>query len=167
MGKKIGKGKFMSSIQTGIHRQVEACRQGTFERFIGRTDAGFIIMGASQVLRGYCLLLPHSVPPHLNALPMDERVLFLKEMTLVGQSIIKVVSAVRINYEILGNLEPALHAHIIPRFNTEPGELRTLPYWKYPQELIDEHAFCLEKHQPLMEEIRQQLSMDNLIGRFF
>jgi len=33
------------------------------------------------------------------------------------------------NYEILGNVEPALHAHIIPRYSWEPPEQRRQPVW--------------------------------------
>jgi len=154
----------MSSVITAIHGQVDACREGTFERRVGCANTGFVIMGASQVLRGYCLLLPYSVPPHLNGMEMDERVAFLKEMSLVGESILKVVSAVRINYEMLGNLEPALHAHIIPRFDSEPEELRTLPYWKFPEDLVEEHSFSKEKHSALLADIRNQLIDDEVIS---
>ena len=155
----------MSALQTEIHRQVEACKKGDFERLIGRARSGFIIMGASQVLRGYCLLLPHDVPAHLNALALNDRILFLQEMSQVGESIMKVVGAVRMNYEMLGNLEPALHAHIIPRFHDEPSELKTLPYWKYPDKLIQDFQFSIEKDSELMNQIRAQLIKDGLIDR--
>ena len=39
---------------------------------------------------------------------------FFYEMSLVGDALLSVTDAVRINYEMLGNLEPALHAHIFP-----------------------------------------------------
>ena len=32
------------------------------------------------------------------------------------------------------NLEPALHAHVIPRSLDEPPELRTKPIWSYDWE---------------------------------
>ena len=32
----------------------------------------------------------------------------------------RTTSPVRINYAIFGNVEPALHAHVIPRYRTEP-----------------------------------------------
>jgi len=154
----------MNEIQTEIHRQVEACEKGDFERLIGRCRSGFVIMGASQILKGYCLLLPSTVPAHLNQMPMDERTLFLQEMSLIGESILKVVQGVRINYEMLGNLQPALHAHIIPRFADEPEDLRALPYWNFPQELVSRYNFDPEKHRCLMDKIHHQLMTDGVIS---
>ena len=50
-------------------------------------------------------------------------------MALVGDALLEVTGAYRINYAILGNTDPALHAHIVPRFLTEPDEYRKGPPW--------------------------------------
>ena len=44
---------------------------------------------------------------------------------------LKLTGAARINYAILGNQEPALHAHVIPRYADEPDKLRTSHPWAY------------------------------------
>jgi diadenosine tetraphosphate (Ap4A) HIT family hydrolase len=38
---------------------------------------------------------------------------------------------VRINYAIFGNVEPALHAHVIPRYEDEPADLIKASPWSY------------------------------------
>ena len=38
------------------------------------------------------------------------------------------------NYEILGNTDPFLHAHIIPRYEHEPEALRSKPAFLYPRD---------------------------------
>jgi diadenosine tetraphosphate (Ap4A) HIT family hydrolase len=48
-------------------------------------------------------------------------------MAHLGDAILQVTSADRINYGILGNSEPELHAHLFPRYTTEQAELRRLP----------------------------------------
>ncbi len=88
-------------------------------------------MGATQILPGYCLLYPDPVVPHLNALDEDGRAQFLHDMARVGDALLATTAAVRVNYEMLGNLEPALHAHIVPRYADEPDALRTKPVWSY------------------------------------
>jgi len=45
--------------------------------------------------------------------------------------LLHVTRARRINYEILGNLEPALHAHLFPRYGSAPAERRNGPVWLY------------------------------------
>ena len=39
--------------------------------------------------------------------------------------------ALRINYAIFGNQEPALHTHFIPRYADEPEKLRGSHPWAY------------------------------------
>jgi diadenosine tetraphosphate (Ap4A) HIT family hydrolase len=77
-------------------------------------------MGERQVLTGYCLLLPDPAVPHLNALPSELRSRFLSDMAMVGDALLAVTAAFRINYAIFGNVDPALHAHIFPRHSAEP-----------------------------------------------
>jgi len=93
--------------------------------------SGWAVMGDVQFLQGYCLLLPDPVVPSLNDLTGQERTDFLHDMGLIGDAILEVTGAARINYEILGNTEPELHAHIFPRYPDEPEEKRRIPVWFY------------------------------------
>jgi diadenosine tetraphosphate (Ap4A) HIT family hydrolase len=47
----------------------------------------------------------------------------------VGDALLAVTDAYRINYETLGNSEPALHTHIIPRYRTETDDKRGRVAW--------------------------------------
>ncbi len=114
---------------TAIHRQVEQLRLGTDPTLVSRVGSGWVVLGGTQVVRGYCLLLPDPVVPSLNDLSRGARRTFLEEMGFLGDAILEVTGATRINYEMLGNLEPALHAHVIPRWNNEPEAVRTRPIW--------------------------------------
>lgn len=118
-------------MATLIHWWVEACRAGTNPRTVCRTTTGWVVMGESQFLRGYCLLLPDPVAGHLNLIPAEVRRELLYQATLLGDALLSLTDAVRCNYEILGNLEPAVHVHVIPRYDHEPEELRTRPVWFY------------------------------------
>ena len=73
--------------------------------------------------------MPDPVVPDLNALTGDARRRFLDDMARLGDAVLAVTGAERINYEILGNVEPALHAHVIPRHASEDSVLRTQPVW--------------------------------------
>jgi len=112
-------------METIIHKRVELARQGKNPAVICKMPSGWAVLGDEQFLKGYSLLLPDPVVPHLNALDIPGREQFLADMTLLGDALLEVTGAVRINYEMLGNLEPALHAHVIPRYDDEPCERRT------------------------------------------
>ena len=117
--------------QTLIHQRVDLARLGENPTVICRMPSGWAVMADAQVLRGYVLLLPDPVVPDLNALTDEARKTFLYDMSILGDALLNVTGAARINYEILGNADPALHAHIIPRYADEPEALRTRPVWFY------------------------------------
>lgn len=108
-----------------IHVMVERCRGAGYAAAVARLRSGWVVMGERQVFAGYCLLLPDPVVPHLNALPPESRAQFLSDMAAVGDALLAVTAAVRINYAIFGNVDPALHAHIFPRHSTESEATRT------------------------------------------
>jgi diadenosine tetraphosphate (Ap4A) HIT family hydrolase len=116
-------------MPTAIHRHVEAARQGTLARAIARMASGWAVLGDPQITHGYCLLLPDPVVTDLNALTGDQRNQFLADMARLGDAVLLVTGAERINYEILGNVEPALHAHVIPRHASEIPALRRQAVW--------------------------------------
>jgi diadenosine tetraphosphate (Ap4A) HIT family hydrolase len=116
---------------TAIHTQVIAAREGRDPKVIARLFSGWAVFGERQFVRGYALLLPDPVVPNLNALGARERIAFLSDMSRLGDALLKVTGALRVNYAIFGNQEPALHAHVIPRYLDEPEALRAQQPWAY------------------------------------
>jgi diadenosine tetraphosphate (Ap4A) HIT family hydrolase len=142
---------------TAIHTLVERCRKGEDPTVIARLRSGWAVMGHKQVLRGYCLLLPDPVVPHLNALAPGERDCFLSDLGQLGEAVLQATQALRINYAIFGNLEPALHAHVHPRFADEPAELRTSNPWAYDWQRAPD--FDLAVHRSLRDAIADHLAV--------
>jgi diadenosine tetraphosphate (Ap4A) HIT family hydrolase len=114
---------------TAIHRMVERCRADDYPARVARLPSGWVILGERQVVAGYCLLLPDPVVAHLNVLQALERTQFLADMARVGDAVLAAAGALRINYALFGNAEPALHAHVFPRRADEPPGIRTAQPW--------------------------------------
>lgn len=148
-------------MPTAIHRKVRECQAGKHEQLIARVHSGWLVMGDVQFVKGYCLILPDPVVPDLNHMSIDERVTFLGEMSIVGDALLELTNACRINYEILGNLEPALHGHIFPRYSDEPENLKTTPVWLYDWK--NAPAFNIETERELMEDIREYLDKNGVL----
>jgi len=96
-------------------------------------------------------LLPDPVVPDLNSLHGDGRLRFLTDMALLGDALLEVTGAERMNYDILGNTEPALHAHLFPRYADEPEELRRGPAFDY--DWLNAPAFDPERDGDLARSI--------------
>ena len=140
-----------------IPQRVEAARGGTNPAVIYRVPSGWVVLCDWQFLSGYCILLADPLVTSLNDLDHTQREIFLRDMTLVGDALMEVTGAYRINYAILGNTDPYLHAHIVPRFLTEPEELRKGLPWSYPKDQMDSVKFDNRRDKPLIEKISQTI----------
>lgn len=75
------------------------------------------------------MLLPDPVVSDLNALAAASRDRFLSDMAQLGDALLVATGALRINYAIFGNVEPALHAHLFPRRAEEPSGTQMVHPW--------------------------------------
>ena len=141
-------------MSTLIHQRVAEAHQGKNPSVICRLPSGWAVIGDQQFIPGYCLLLADPVVPDLNALTGVQRAQYLADMALIGDALLAVTNAYRINYEILGNSEPALHAHIFPRYLSEPDEPRAVPVWMgYSREEFNSRPFDPARDKALVDNI--------------
>ena len=115
--------------------------------------SGFLVLSDKQNPRGWCILLSVPVVADLDDLTAEQRAVFLNDMATAGAAIKRVTGARRMNYSMLGNVEPALHAHLQPRFADEPEQLRTQPLWAI-WDKIPAVDFDAARDAELMAEIR-------------
>lgn len=107
---------------------------------LARLPGAFAVIGDVQWLPGYCVLLVDR--PGISALgdlePEEQRT-FLSSMAMVGTAVESACRATdsafrRMNFDILGNTDEFLHAHVWPRYDWEPAERVRKPVWLYPPE---------------------------------
>ena len=140
-----------------IPQRVQAARIGTNPTVICRVPSGWVVLCDMQFLSGYCILLPDPVVSSLNDLNRLQRAEYLCDMAMVGDALMEVTGAYRINYAIAGNSDPYLHAHIVPRYLTELDELRKGLPWSHPHSERDSILFDLERDRPLMQKLRDAI----------
>jgi diadenosine tetraphosphate (Ap4A) HIT family hydrolase len=161
-------GRHSSDAELGVDwrsDRIGSARRGANPMVLAKLRSGWAIIGDTQFLPGYCLLLSDTDGAnHLTDLSMSARAEFLTDMALLGDAMIAACTGLdpsfsRINYEILGNKDRYLHAHLFPRYHWEPAELRThsvargypLDRWTSPRDAYS------EEHEPLREAITAHL----------
>ena len=144
-------------MRTLVHERVAAARQRANPTVIGRLDSGWAVLGDAQFLPGYSLLLPDPVVPSINDLGPAARRSYLLDMASLGDALLAATDAYRINYEILGNSERALHAHLFPRYLSEPEEFLKGPAWRYPPEVQRAKPFDPGRDTRVMTAIYESL----------
>lgn len=143
-------------MTTAIHRRVSALRATHDPTCIQRMPSGWAVLGEQQFLRGYALLLPDPVVGTLNELQGAQRQQFLADMALLGDAVLQVTGALRINYAMFGNVEPALHAHVVPRYVDEAPQLATAHPWLYDWNAAP--RFDALRDAALLQSLRQLLT---------
>jgi diadenosine tetraphosphate (Ap4A) HIT family hydrolase len=141
--------------------RVGSARRGENPTVLRRLPSGFAVIGDTQFLPGYSLLLADPEVAHLSDLDLEARAQFLTDMSLLGEAVERVCAddgLVRVNYEILGNSLPFLHAHVFPRYAWEPDERRAHPVWLYPwEDLYGPENALGEAHEGLRHAIAATL----------
>jgi diadenosine tetraphosphate (Ap4A) HIT family hydrolase len=112
-----------------IEQRVEMARSGQNPFVICKMKSGWLVIGDVQPLPGYCVFLADPLVESINALDDSQRVQYSLDVVRAGDAVLAVTDSYRINYETLGNAEPALHTHIIPRYRCEPDDKRRRPAW--------------------------------------
>ena len=74
-----------------------------------------------QFFSGWTVLVLKRHATELFQLSTNERSELIEEVSMVGQALMEVFHAVKINYELLGNQLPHIHWHLIPRLTTDPA----------------------------------------------
>jgi diadenosine tetraphosphate (Ap4A) HIT family hydrolase len=144
--------------------RVGAARRGENPMVMVKMRSGWAVIGDTQFLPGYCVLLSDALAAdHLTDLSRAERIEFLTDLGLLGEAITDACNGLdpsfrRLNYEILGNTDRYLHAHVFPRYGWEDDELLEGPVWHYPPDrwTSPRDAYS-EEHEPLREVITTSL----------
>lgn len=143
----------MISVSPTIPERLQDARAGTNPTIICQVPSGWVALCDMQFLRGYCILLADPVVASLNELARDKRLEFLGDMAMIGDALLEVTDSYRINYAIAGNSDPYLHAHIVPRYMSEPDELRKGLPWSHPHSERDSILFDQDRDRPFMQQL--------------
>ena len=140
--------------------RIASALSGTNPTVLAKMKSGFAVFGDTQFLPGYCVLLGYPKANSLNDLSLKERSAFLTDMTIIGDAITQVYSPMRINYDILGNKDAFLHAHIFPRYDWEEPQFKMKPIWLYPSVnwSLPEYQYPQEKYEAKKHELQTKLN---------
>src|SRR6476620_7182004 len=108
--------------------RIGSALRGENPTVMAKLPGAFAVMGDVQWLPGYCVLLVDRPDVDgLNDLAPDERREFLASMATLGAAVESACRSAdgsfrRLNFDILGNTDEFLHAHVWPRYDWEPVE---------------------------------------------
>ena len=127
--------------------------------FITELSISTLLLYRDQRFRGYCLLSFSAWDAtSLDALNNNEYSRFSLDLRAASKAIRSVCHPDHMNYELLGNSNPHLHWHIVPRYKTDPRWGR--PIWEgWPRNEfnINRHTLAETEYVILVNQIRAAL----------
>jgi diadenosine tetraphosphate (Ap4A) HIT family hydrolase len=147
-----------STPSCGICAMIDRIKAGTFNDFIAELKSCYVILGDQQFYRGYCVLLAKIHATELYLMPDDDACLLFDEMRLTAEAIAEVVKPWKMNYECLGNSEPHVHWHLLPRDVNESAAMKRGPIWLRPE---SERKVMLDENDrsALIASLRKELAV--------
>lgn len=90
----------------------------------------FVQLNRDQFFPGYCFVFTREHLTELFHLAPKLRQSIIEEVNRVAAALFQAYKPTKMNYELLGNMVPHMHWHLIPRFSSEP--LWPRPIWSEP-----------------------------------
>jgi diadenosine tetraphosphate (Ap4A) HIT family hydrolase len=130
--------------------------------WIAQLQISTLFLFRDQRFKGYCIL---SFDPwnatSLDALTDEEYQAFCHDLRVTSRAIRAALQPDHMNYELLGNINPHLHWHIIPRYKHDPRW--GYPIWENwpPNEFkINRQTLSDVEYAQLIEQIRIGLARE-------
>jgi len=114
----------------------------------------YVQLNRDQFFPGYCLVFAKKHVTELFHLDPAMRAALMEEVNGVAAALAEVYRPSKMNYELLGNMVPHMHWHLVPRFIDDP--LWPRPIWSEPHE---EKTLDPSDYQEAAGRIRRALGL--------
>jgi diadenosine tetraphosphate (Ap4A) HIT family hydrolase len=118
----------------------------------------FVQLNRDQYFPGYSFVITREHVTELFHLDQQVRQSIVEEVNRVAAALFQVYQPTKMNYELLGNMVPHMHWHLVPRFSSEP--LWPRPIWSEPH---TDKLLTPEQYRVEIARIRQTLTQAAVI----
>ena len=124
---------------------------------VGTLTVSSLYLSKNQAYRGQCTLMfdPRHVA-RLDQLSRPEWLSFATDLHVAQQAIMRAVKPDHLNVELLGNVLPHLHWHLIPRYVGDPKW--GAPIWQMPLDTMPDVRLPDAERATLIADLRQALT---------
>lgn len=131
-----------------ICERIKLIREEKNRFFVKELETGYVVLGDFQYYKGYTLFISKIHAEELHQLKHGVMKKFLIEMAQVAKAVYQTFHPLKLNYEMLGNGDPHLHWHILPRYKNDPN--LNSPVW-----IIDKSIRYAESTKPSNEQLKK------------
>ncbi len=113
-----------------------------------------VILNRDQFFPGYTFVVAKEHVTELFQLDLTTRTALMEEVNSVALALYSLFKPDKMNYELLGNMVPHRHWHLVPRFRSDP--LWPRPIWADPHgELFLTPGECAERIGQIRKAVKE------------
>jgi len=101
---------------------------------IAELEYCYVLLNRDQFFPGYSFVFTKEHVTELFHLDRATRQAVVEEVNQVAEVLNRAFEPTKMNYELLGNMVPHMHWHLVPRFDSDP--LWPKPIWAEPHEEV-------------------------------
>ena len=121
---------------------------------IAELECSYVLLNRDQLFPGYAFVVTREHVTELFHLDRERRIMVMEEVTAVASALNTLFQPDKINYELLGNMVPHMHWHLVPRFRTD--QVWPRPIWAVPHE---EAILSPAGYTERIEQIRKAITI--------
>jgi diadenosine tetraphosphate (Ap4A) HIT family hydrolase len=126
--------------------------QDDAELRIAELEHCYVLLNRDQFFPGYTLVFAREHVTELFHLDPSGRCGVMEEVSRVSAALDRIYRPAKMNYELLGNMVPHMHWHLVPRFTSDV--LWPRPIWSEPHQEIH---LSTEEYRETIRKIRETL----------
>lgn len=149
-------GEVLFIMNCFVCERIDLAKQGKNPYLVKELRSGYVFLCDYQFFKGYTIFSSKIHVSELHKLGKKQRKLFLEEMALVAEAVIKVFKPKKLNYELLGNSESHLHWHLIPRYKNDPNPKHSI--WTISKEIRENKKYLIKGEE--LELVKNKLSKE-------
>lgn len=143
----------MMNTDCQVCKRIQAIQKSVNPYFVAEFPSGYAVLGDFQFYTGYTVFLSKTHATELHQLDKPQRTQFLEDMAKVAEAVYQTFHPVKLNYELLGNVDNHMHWHLFPRHANDPDP--TNPVSVTPPEI--RNADSTRPSQRQLETMKVQL----------
>src|SRR3954469_4484732 len=146
------------ALQAGTGCPMEAPRPATNDHWdiVGTLSISTLYLATNQTYRGHCqLIFDRRHACRTDQLTREEWASFSDDLFRAQHAILEVTRPDHLNVELLGNVVPHLHWHVIPRYFSDPRW--GMPIWTTPLSVMPDTRLDAPERATLIAALRAAL----------
>jgi diadenosine tetraphosphate (Ap4A) HIT family hydrolase len=100
--------------------------ENRYSFLVAQLETSDLRLAKNQYVRGKCTLIFREHATELHELAPDKQAALMRDLARAGAAIARVFKPDKMNYQLLGNLVPHIHWHIVPRYWGDPAPGRPI-----------------------------------------